>query len=375
MNIPLHSFTKNPSFLPFLSLFLLFNFYTGAQSTCTNVANVNACTGGNVSQNFSSGNGDFYSTSLDYSLANGRWELNSPNFFETYTINSSNYTLAMNGTARVGFVFARASGFCGLSFAGFQIAVINNLTNQVLAQCNSVSYNAGNIVCANISNANLVAGTPVHFQISFRMRPPCFSSSFYFDDFSVGSSAIVAPVPVTLTSFTARRKDNSVKLDWQTASEFNNHGFEIQRKLEGEKEFETIAFVPSHQKDGNSNDILNYSYSDVNISGDASQYQLKQVDFDGKYKYSDILIVKGTSATGRIIIYPNPAAQSTVTVIFDSFSQKDIQLSDISGKVLHKWNEYTSTRLKLEQLHPGVYLLNVWDKATSNKMVKKIVIL
>jgi hypothetical protein len=375
MNILLRCFTKPGSYFLFLFSFLLFNIYAVAQSTCVNTANVNACTGGNVSQNFSTGDGNFYSASFAYSAGNGRWELNNPNFFTTYSLNSSNYSLAMNGVARVGFIFGRSRGSCNLSAAGFQIAVINNLTNQVLAQCNSVSFNAGNVVCANISDVDLIAGTPVHFVISFRMRPLCISSSFYIDDFSVGNSAIAVPVPVTLTSFTAKRKDNSVKLDWQTSSEFNNSGFQIERKLEGEEGFQTIAFVPSLKKDGNSNDVLNYSYSDMNISGDASQYQLKQIDFDGKYKYSDVLVVKGTSASGRILIYPNPATQGTVNVIFDSFNKKSIQLTDINGRMQRKWEGYTSGQLQLKQLHPGIYLLNVTDQGTNTKLIRKIVVL
>ena len=375
MNIPLRCFTKHTSFFLFLLLFLVSDVCAVAQSTCANTANVNACTGGNISQNFSTGNGGFYSGSLVYSAANERWELNNPNFFATYRINSSNYSLAMNGQARVGFVFDRARGGCNLSPSGFQVSVINNLTNQVIAQCSGVSVNAGNVVCVNISDADLIAGTPVHFEISFRMRFPCPSSSFYFDDFSVGNSAIASPVPVTLTSFTAKRKDNSVKLEWQTASEFNNSGFQVERKLEGEEGFETIAFVPSQHKDGNSNDVLDYSYSDVNISGDASQYQLKQVDFDGKYKYSDVLVVKGTTAAGRILIYPNPAAQGTVNVTFDSFNKKNIQLTDINGRVQRKWEEYTSGQLQLKQLRAGIYLLNVTDHATNTKLIRKIVVL
>jgi hypothetical protein len=375
MNILLRCLSKKVSFFLFPFLLVLFNICAFAQSTCTNAANVNACTGGNVSQNFSAGNGNFYSNSLVYSAANQRWELNNPNFFATYTINSSNYSLAMNGTARVGFVFIRATGSCNLSTAGFQISVVNNLTNQVIAQCTNVSFNTGNVVCANISDVDLIAGTPVHFVISFRMRPPCFSSSFYFDDFSVGNSAIVAPVPVTLTSFTAKRKENSVKLDWETASEFNNSGFEIERKLEDQEGFETIAFVPSSKKDGNSNEVLNYSYTDINISGVASQYQLKQVDFDGKYKYSDVLVVKGTTAAGRIMIYPNPAVQGTVNVVFDSFNKKNIQLTDINGRVQRKWEGYTSGQLQLKQLLPGIYVLNVTDLATNTKLIRKIVVL
>ena len=374
MNILLRWFTKKAVSFVFLLSFLLFTIYGFAQSTCNNI-NVNACTGGNISQNFNAGNGNFSSASLGYSAVNGRWQLNNPNFLATYTINSSNYTLAMNGVARIGFTFARINGSCTLNPEGFRITVINNLTGLEIARCNNVSFSAGNTVCANISDPALVAGIPVHYVISFRMIFPCFPSSFYFDDFSVGNSAIVAPIPVTLTSFTAKRKDNSVNMEWQTVSEFNNRGFEIERKLQGEEGFETIGFVPSKKPDGNSSDELNYVYKDVNISGDASQYRLKQVDFDGKYKYSDVQIVKGTTAAGRVLIYPNPAAQGTVNIVFDSFTQKDIQLTDINGRVQRKWTGYTSSQLQLKQLLSGIYLLKITDRANNTNLVRKIVVL
>ncbi|MES1221134.1 MAG: T9SS type A sorting domain-containing protein [Bacteroidota bacterium] len=374
MNILLRCFFKKAPVLFFSCLFSLFVMRGFAQSTCNNIT-VNACTGGNISQNFSTNNGNFYSNSFVYSGINQRWELNSPNFFATYSINSSNFRLEMNGIARIGFVFGRTSGSCLLTTAGFTVTVINNLNNQILAQCTDVSFSSGNIVCANISDADLVAGIPVHFVLSFKMRPPCFPSTFYFDDFSVGNSASAAPVPVTLTTFTAKRKNNSVNLEWQTASEFNNRGFEIERKPEGEEGFETIGFEPAKTADGNSSDMLNYSYSDVNISANVSQYRLKQTDLDGKYKYSDILFVKGTTEAGRILIYPNPSAQGTVNVVFDSFGKKDIQLTDINGKVQLKWNDYSSGQLQVNKLRSGVYLLNVTDLINNSKTIKKIVVL
>ncbi len=97
------------------------------------------------------------------------------------------------------------------------------------------------------------------------------------------------PLPVELISFTAKSNNNSVILNWETATEVNNYGFEVEKAINNEeleiKNWEKIGFVQGH---GNSNSPKSYSYLDENYDKDQElrlKYRLKQIDTDGTYEY------------------------------------------------------------------------------------------
>ncbi|MFQ3598963.1 MAG: hypothetical protein SNJ66_11570, partial [Chloroherpetonaceae bacterium] len=96
-----------------------------------------------------------------------------------------------------------------------------------------------------------------------------------FSDFTIASDAS-NQLPVELTSFTARKSEQGVELAWQTASEQNNAGFEVERKSEGAT-WNTLGFVRGN---GTTTEAQSYSFLDNSASGKV-QYRLKQVDFDG----------------------------------------------------------------------------------------------
>jgi hypothetical protein len=100
-------------------------------------------------------------------------------------------------------------------------------------------------------------------------------------------------LPVELVSFTAKYAEGKVLLSWQTATEVNNYGFNIERAFAETKHsaslrWETIAFVNGH---GNSNSPKNYSFTDAKPTSGKVHYRLKQIDFDGKYEYSNAVEV------------------------------------------------------------------------------------
>ncbi|GJQ64516.1 MAG: hypothetical protein SCALA702_35690 [Melioribacteraceae bacterium] len=118
-------------------------------------------------------------------------------------------------------------------------------------------------------------------------------------------------VPVELISFRAEIAENGVNLIWQTACETNNRGFEIERKLDNN--WVKAGFVEGN---GTCMEINNYSWSDVKHPG-AVQYRLKQVDFDGKSTFSDVVEVINIPAEFRLSQnYPNPF-NPTTTIQFD----------------------------------------------------------
>jgi len=121
--------------------------------------------------------------------------------------------------------------------------------------------------------------------------------------------SVCTVVPVELTSFTASVHGGTVKLNWSTATEVNNSGFEIERK-NAASDWQPIGFVPGH---GTSTEPISYSYEDRSVSASNYSYRLKQIDFDGSYQYSnEVYATVSTPNEFRLSQnYPNPFNPST----------------------------------------------------------------
>ena len=94
-------------------------------------------------------------------------------------------------------------------------------------------------------------------------------------------------IPVELTSFTASTVDGNVVLNWITATELNNAGFQIERRKttdERREDWESIGFVNGN---GTSTETHTYSFADESPVAGKSYYRLKQIDFDGSFEYSN----------------------------------------------------------------------------------------
>jgi len=114
-----------------------------------------------------------------------------------------------------------------------------------------------------------------------------------------------AALPVELTSFTAVAKNGVVNLRWETATEVNNNGFEIQRKSEKD-EWSKIGFVEGHFT---TNSPKYYSFSDKPVGFGIYSYRLKQIDNDGKFEYSPVVEVLVDNLPNGFVLeqnYPNP---------------------------------------------------------------------
>ena len=116
-------------------------------------------------------------------------------------------------------------------------------------------------------------------------------------------------LPVELTSFTAVSQNQQVTLNWSTATEINNNGFEVQRSI-ANSEFITVGFVRGN---GTTTNQSEYTYVDKNISAGNYSYRLKQIDFNGIFEYSDAIEVEVLNLDSYVLNqnYPNPFNPST----------------------------------------------------------------
>lgn len=121
------------------------------------------------------------------------------------------------------------------------------------------------------------------------------------------------PLPVELTSFTSKVISDRVQLNWQTKTEVNNYGFEIERaslSASSRPVWEKIGFVNGN---GNSNSPKDYLFVDKNfIGGSKFNYRLKQIDNDGQFEYSEMVEVQVVPNKFELYQnYPNPFNPST----------------------------------------------------------------
>lgn len=116
-------------------------------------------------------------------------------------------------------------------------------------------------------------------------------------------------VPVELTSFAANVVDQSVLLNWTTATEVNNQGFEVHRSEDGIS-FSNMGFVPGF---GTTTEPKSYSYTDQSVNNGTYYYRLKQIDYNGRFTYSGTVEAEVSLPLQFALDqnYPNPFNPST----------------------------------------------------------------
>jgi Secretion system C-terminal sorting domain len=179
-------------------------------------------------------------------------------------------------------------------------------------------------------------------------------------------------LPVTLLNFQAQPQGKTNLISWQTASEKDNEGFQIQRSAEG-KTFKNIGFVKGQ---GTTNEKQSYSFVDEGPLS-ISYYRLLQKDFDGKESYSKVVSVVSDSKT-HVKIYPNPVADVlNVQINTEKELNTALELYDSAGKMVHTENFNTQKgdnqmSFSTKQLARGFYTLKI--KQGDEVVVEKVMI-
>lgn len=164
-------------------------------------------------------------------------------------------------------------------------------------------------------------------------------------------------VPVRFASFDAKASGNSVKLHWQTATEINNAGFEIERSANGSNEWQSLGFVNGK---GNSVSLNDYDFTDQHPSAGTNYYRLNQKDLDGNSLYSKVVSVSVASSSA-LKLYPTIAVSKiNLTVPDRALLHTRYFIFDNNGKrVSEGIIKSTEQTIDVSNLNKGIYFLKV----------------
>lgn len=203
-------------------------------------------------------------------------------------------------------------------------------------------------------------------------------NDFAIDDIKFATCPDGGPLPVEFLDITAQKQGAGVSVNWSTASEYNNKSFDVEKSIDGAN-WTAIQFIKGA---GNSNTAKQYSGYDAKPIAGYNYYRIKQVDIDGKFKFSAVAKVKISVEKTDISVLANPFVNN-ITVDFLSSNNQfvNVRLSDVTGKVIStekcKLTKGSSRMMlnNVSNLQRGMYVLTVVDETGAviynNKLIKQ----
>jgi hypothetical protein len=235
------------------------------------------------------GKGGYFNTLADFAGASSVW--------------ASQAYFNVGGTGTLDAGGQSAATFSYPNDTWFQVSTIADLNNDLA----ELWINGVQVYTWQYTLGAFGAGCPLKLDGNDFYGPLQTSADeAYFDDYQL----IDLIIPVELTSFTANVNGlGQVVLNWETATEVNNQGFEIERRTES-SEYRTVGFVEGN---GTISEPRSYVYTDITAENGINYYRLKQIDFNGTYEYSSEIEVdvNGPLTFDLAQNYPNPFNPST----------------------------------------------------------------
>ncbi len=206
----------------------------------------------------------------------------------------------------------------------------NNVDDNALNNCASAGGNenaliysgTGGVATPYASEANISVPAAQFKQFSI----PGFSELW------LHAQTENSPLPVVLTDFSVHcRKDKQTEVIWSTASESNTLKYTVEKS----RDLQHWLYVSELPAAGNSGTSLNYTMMDVNSYAGISYYRLVQTDLNGVEKIYGPVSVSCEAESSGVAVFPNPVrGEFTVEVISDVALEAEIQVSEISGKIV-----------------------------------------
>ncbi|MGD0712170.1 MAG: T9SS type A sorting domain-containing protein, partial [Bacteroidales bacterium] len=181
------------------------------------------------------------------------------------------------------------------------------------------------------------------------------------------------PLPIELLFFKAACENNTAKLNWATASETNNDFFSVEKSHNG-TDFENISNMPGA---GNSNNLLNYCYSDGEPYSDISYYRLKQTDFNGNYTYSDIVSTSCSKGNSLSMIVTSSYNYVNLFITPGNSTNLTLSIFDVSGRMVYNKDVNTfitdnPLSISSDIFSSGIYIFRLHSESES--IMQKVMI-
>ncbi len=184
-----------------------------------------------------------------------------------------------------------------------------------------------------------------------------------------------APLPLHLLEFKGTIVDNNGVLQWKTENEENTSSFIVERSIDG-RNYQSVGSVSAANTPG----IHYYDFTDVNITSlgvNKIYYRLKQTDIDGRFTYSNIIVLSIDNSRPVVMLYPNPAKDNLNITITVPFNEKlQWQLTDNAGRIVKRGNYNltsgsTALSIDISGLNSGMYVMQL-DGTTLRQVIKVV---
>lgn len=208
----------------------------------------------------------------------------------------------------------------------------------------AATANTGNTVLVTPTVTTLGTGTTV------------FTASFTgFSRFFLVDEGVILPAALTVFAGKLNNEHDAV-LNWTTASEFNNRGFDIEISSDGSN----FSFLGTVASQGNSTTEQYYKYKHIKPQPGVIYYRLKQTDEDGKYEYSKIISLTISNDLVKATVYPVPA-KNNITINFGSLVMKgELQIFSADMKTVKRESingPSVTKAINIADLSKGVYFI------------------
>ncbi|MDW3649306.1 MAG: T9SS type A sorting domain-containing protein [Bacteroidia bacterium] len=289
-------------------------------------------------------------TSLDGTIAPGNspGKLESPN---NLNISSATLEIEIDGTTQ------------GVDYDWLDVTGTATLGGTLKPVINFVPTTGDRIV---FLTATTISGT-------FSSTNPALPAGWGLDYSIPGEVSLLynpAIFPVEFLEFEAKIVGQSSQLNWATAKELNNDGFEVEHRTES-SDWGKIGFVKGL---GTTDQISSYEYQHADPQKGMNYYRLKQIDLDGNFEYSPSIELNFSPIGVGLILYPNPASERVNIKLLDSFSRGKLQVFDLKGQLVFQTvldKNQSSTSLETQTWGAGAYqlLLQLDNKLYSRKFL------
>ena len=279
------------------------------------------------------------------------WNNNTANFLMDKTFHVLPTTNNPAGSYTITLYYTQAE------VNGWQAATSQNISNIQLVKVTNQISNVTPL--SSGAGGAITIGSPI---VSSLASNTALSFNFTNGFSGFGAGVVGTALPITLLDFEGRLNEKNIRLDWTTSLEVNSKAFEIERSY-SDTGFVKIGTVPAS---GNSSEKRSYSFIDPDPPQENNYYRLKQIDLDGKYEFSRIVIVKGQSTESGFKILNNPFTDN-LAIQFDKAPAGGvgIRLLDVTGRELYRQQKESSgpkiipVDLARTKLSAGIYLLEL----------------